>query len=212
MRLVDPKRRWHAAAWGVVLFSAGYLTTGRLHAGAPATLELLPPDRILPFVPWTVWIYLSEALFLAWVVATLREAKALTRVFLAMTLASGVAFLVFFFFPTEISRAAVTGVGRTARAFRFLYALDTPANCFPSLYVALAVIAAEGAATQGRLRAKIATVWSGLLVLSALTTKQHYFADVAAGLVLAVIAIGIAAVAVREPRGRVGALGQPLSA
>ncbi len=196
-------KRWYTAALGYAVFSVGYLFTGRYHAGTPILIPPLTPDRAIPFLSGSVWIYNSQFVFLAWTIATMKDPAKLFR---AMALASLAAFSVFFFFPTEIARDFVPGAGLTGDSFRFLYSLDTPANCFPSLHVALAAIAAENR------RGPVATLWAGLIIVSTLTTKQHYFIDVAGGLVLAAIAQSVSAASTRFSSALARTISSPESA
>ncbi len=62
-----------------------------------------------------------------------------------------------------------------------------PANCFPSLHVALAAIA--GCALWRRGIRVVAVIWPALIAVSTLTTRQHVAWDVAGGLLLAGVVI-----------------------
>ena len=110
----------------------------------------------------------------------------------SMGLASALSFCVFFFYPTTLPRPLVDAEGLTAQAFQFLYSVDTASNCFPSLHVALACLAALGIAEERARLATFAIFWAGLISLSTMTTKQHYFADVVAGVCVAAICRALA--------------------
>ncbi|HEY6402922.1 MAG TPA: phosphatase PAP2 family protein, partial [Blastocatellia bacterium] len=69
--------------------------------------------------------------------------------------------------------------------YRFLYSIDSAANCFPSLHVALAWLSALGLRDERRRAGALAMVWAALISISTLTTKQHYFADLVGGGALA---------------------------
>jgi len=79
----------------------------------------------------------------------------------------------------------VTGDGFSAVALRIIYDSDKPYNCFPSLHVAQCFLAAFTCHRVHRGVGFAAGVWASLVALSTLYTKQHYVADVVAGIPLA---------------------------
>ncbi|HXG66659.1 MAG TPA: phosphatase PAP2 family protein, partial [Blastocatellia bacterium] len=152
-------------------------------------LEIAPSsiDRLIPFVDWTVWVYHSQFFFLAFCVWAMRKPENISRALYAMGLASLLSFCVFLAFPTTLPRRLPPVEGLTAQAFALLYWMDSDANCFPSLHVALGWIAALGVMRERRSLGAFAVVIAVLISASTLTTKQHYFVDVLAGLGVAVL-------------------------
>jgi membrane-associated phospholipid phosphatase len=67
-----------------------------------------------------------------------------------------------------------------------LLASDTPANCFPSLHVALAAV--SGVLLWRRGWRLAAVLWPCAIAVSTLTTKQHVAWDIPGGLALAAVA------------------------
>jgi membrane-associated phospholipid phosphatase len=104
-------------------------------------------------------------------------ARAVSRLFYAISLASLLAFCIFLIYPTEFSRSLTMKEEASTYAFRFLYSIDSAANCFPSLHVALAWLSALGLRDERKKAGGRAMVWSTLISISTLTTKQHYFVD-----------------------------------
>jgi membrane-associated phospholipid phosphatase len=134
-----------------------------------------------------VWVYLSQFAFLFLVLLALRKAESISRTVYSIALASGAAFLIFLIFPTEFARPQPSGAGLTGRAFACLHALDAPTNCFPSLHVALAWLAALGVADEHRRLRAAGYAWAACITLSTLTTKQHCFVDIVGGVMLALV-------------------------
>ncbi len=168
------------------------MLTGRVHLQSATVLPLWAVDRFVPFIGWTVWIYHTQFFFLLVGVRMLKSTAIISRTLYSMGLASLMSFAVFFFYPTKLPRASVEMGGLTALAFRFLYSIDADTNCFPSLHVALACLVALGVAEErARFRA-VAVIWAALISVSTMTTKQHYFADVMAGVCVAIICRAIA--------------------
>jgi membrane-associated phospholipid phosphatase len=182
---IDRKRKWLAFAAGYAIFCALYIWTGRVHLGRPATLPMFAIDRLIPFIGWTVWIYHTQFFFLLLSVRALKTAAIISRAFYSMALASAFSFIAFFFYPTTIARPPVETGGLTAQAFQLLYAIDAASNCLPSLHAALAWLAALAVAEERARFAAFAVLWAALISISTMTTKQHYFIDVMAGLAVA---------------------------
>jgi membrane-associated phospholipid phosphatase len=183
-------RRGIAIGIAYILFCLIYLGAPRL-ALQPAR-PLLPSlvDRAIPFAPWTIAIYLSQfaILFLA-----LWRARDATPAFVAIAVATLISAVIFILYPTTIIRPPTQNA-----AFRALWLFDVPTNCFPSLHVALAMIAA--ALWPDRATRRIAIIWSIAIAISTLTTKQHYAIDVVGGAAVGTIAILATRVAVLRPR------------
>lgn len=189
---ISRKRKWFAFAAGYAAFCALYMLTSRVHLRPATPLPLWAVDRFIPFIGWTVWIYHTQFFFLLVGVRALKSAANISRTLYSMGLASLISFCVFFFYPTTLPRPSVEMEGLTAQAFRFLYSIDTDSNCFPSLHVALACLIALGvAAERAQFRAS-AVIWAGLICLSTMTTKQHYFVDVIAGVCVAIVCRAVA--------------------
>ncbi len=162
------------------LFCLLYLGAGALHRGTAVVLEPSPVDRAIPFLPLTAVVYLSQFPLLFLALWRARDAEAMTRTFVAIGIATLVSVAIFMVFPTTIPRPG--GAGTLLEA---LYLFDVPTNCFPSLHVSLALIAAAGFA-RGR---GGAIAWAVLISLSTLTTKQHVAVDVLGGAVVATVAL-----------------------
>src|SRR5262245_57138224 len=178
--VIDHRRKWIAAALWYAAFSAIYTFTGRFYLRAPATFELWLPDRLIPFVDWTIWVYGSQFLLLYGCFLGVNSARIISRLVYAISLASLLAFCVFLIYPTEFPRSVTVEEG-SAFAFRFLYSIDSAANCFPSLHVALAWLSALSLRDERRKAGALAMVWAALISISTLTTKQHYFVDLVGG-------------------------------
>jgi membrane-associated phospholipid phosphatase len=163
-------------------FCSIYSVTGAGLFGIPAPLPTLPIDRMIPFLDWTIWVYLSQFVFLFLSYAGVRTANGITRMAYSLSLASLLAFAIFLIYPTSIMR---DGFDANGKAFQFLYAIDSSANCFPSLHVALAWLAALGVRDERRGLGTAFAMWAAAISLSTMTIKQHYFIDVIGGCLLA---------------------------
>ncbi len=185
--VIPQKKKWLIVAAGYIVFCLLYTLTGNFHLTTPTQLAPSVIDEKTPFLAWTVWIYNSQFFFLAFNIYLMREPRNLSRTLYAMASVSLFSFCIFAIYPTSLPRDFATGDGLTATAFQSLYAIDSSANCFPSLHVALAWIAAIAVLNERKSFGFVVCFWAMLITLSTMTTKQHYFIDVIAGLVLAAL-------------------------
>lgn len=165
--------------------SAAYSVVNHCHLREPMLLPLSFVDNAVPFSPWAMPVYLSHFLFLPFALLSVRAHAVFVRSLKAMSLAAALACVVFVAYPTTFPRVDSAGPW-----FGLLNFIDTPANCFPSLHVALAAIAAWGLREDGR---PLAAAWSLAIIASTVLVKQHYAADAAGGLLLAAAAVRLAA-------------------
>jgi membrane-associated phospholipid phosphatase len=180
----------------MAFISAAYSLANHFHLRTPHQLPLSFLDKAVPYSPWAMPIYLSHFIFLPVVLLSLRSYPVFLRALKAMALASAFGCVVFVVCPTTFPRVASTGFW-----FSFLHLIDTPANCFPSLHVALAAIAAWALREDGRPWAPVGGAWALAIIFSTVLVKQHYAADSAGGLLLAGAAVLLAAAPETLPAG-----------
>ena len=183
---VTRANQWRAMACGYVAFMVLYLGAAAVTPSAPRTIAAGALDARVPFLAWTIWIYFTQYALLPAAIVRARDDSDRTHTLYSMLAATAIAAVIFVAWPTQIERQPYTAAGLTGHAWRLLYLLDTPLNCFPSLHVALAAIA--GAALWRRGDCVLAVAWPSLIAFSTLTTRQHVVVDVAGGLALAALA------------------------
>jgi membrane-associated phospholipid phosphatase len=175
---------WLGAVLGVA-FCGGYFAIQRAPVRDAGTLEPSPLDRAIPFSPGWVWVYQSVYLLFpsAWLARTRQDLRRYAAGFLLIT---AVGFAFFLVWPVAAPRPAD---GPRTGMYGLLVSYDGLTNTFPSLHVALATYAACFAASvlDGRARrasAVVLSAWVTLIAYATLATKQHYFVDVPAGVLL----------------------------
>lgn len=150
------------------------------------------PGASIPFVPWTIWIYLSFFPLIGWTVLSV-DARRFWQLITSAIIAAGVAWSIVLIFPISFQRpepAAIPGEAY-ARIFAMIHAVDSSHVSFPSLHVAvtwLCYFVLRKRKGRGlRLMLCIA------ISLSTLTTGQHLPIDVAGGVALAATSTFLAA-------------------
>jgi rhodanese-related sulfurtransferase len=142
-------------------------------------------ERHIPFVRelvvpyWSLDLFFCGAFFLC---RSRLELNLLTRRLIAVTLASGLCYLLF---PLQLALPRPEPQGWTAPLFQALYFNDLPYNLAPSLHISLRslVWVFYGAHLTGWLR-RVVKVWFILIGLSTLLVWQHHLIDVASGFIM----------------------------
>lgn len=158
----------------------------------PTVLPLSVIDKSIPFVPWTFLIYLSEYLL---IVITIISIKELNKFKSFAQLSFGVLFFIgpiFILWPTTYPRPPYPAneTAMVAFAMNLVAKVDMPTNCLPSLHVATTSVAVYSL-RHLRKWLPLFACWGLAIFGSTLTTKQHYVVDVLAGLMAAILVIGL---------------------
>lgn len=181
---------WRNAAISLVLAAAVYFTNtiyDLLNHG-PAVMNLRTPlDAALPVVrPFVIpYVSLDLVVYFTLIFFLLFRTKFFHSACLAMITAFLVSYLFYFFLQTEVIRPTLTGTDLFTRLIQGVYATDNPYNDFPSLHTSISTILAIHWFHFDRRVGYVAIFWTTLIVLSTILIKQHYVADLVAGLLLA---------------------------
>lgn len=142
-------------------------------------------ERHIPFVKelvvpyWSLDLFFCAAFFLC---RSKLELNLLTKRLIAVTIASGLFFLLF---PLKLALPRPIPEGWTAPLFHALYFNDLPYNLAPSLHISLRslVWVFYGAHLTGWMRRSV-KIWFILIGLSTLLLWQHHLIDVASGFIM----------------------------
>lgn len=168
-----------------------YLLANHYHFYPPQLLSLSWVDLAIPFLPNTVWIYISEYVFFVAVYITCRDMINLNKYFYSFLILQVISVLIFCVWPTTYPRDLFPlphDLNQlTYFAFSSLRSADTPANCCPSLHVSSVYLSAFIFLNDQRKKFPFFFLWGTAIAISTLTTKQHYLVDVVTGFMMAVI-------------------------
>ncbi len=153
-------------------------------------------DRAIPALGWTIVPYVTYYLYGPFSMLITPRTPAgreqLLALYQGIVWMSLVAFAVFLLLPAEVTlvrdlpRKLVEGPGPIPATFRWLHSVDRPWNAWPSLHAAISFLIAlyaQRLLASPLARAAMWLAWS-LLILSILTTKQHFAFDLVTGLAL----------------------------
>jgi membrane-associated phospholipid phosphatase len=195
--------RWPVILAGGLTIVGLYALSARLTHGEPARLVESIIDSWIPFLPWTVWIYVSDYPLLMLAILLPSDRRRSEAAY-GLLLAAMIGFVIFTLWPTSIIRSSPSFAGVTGLLWKLVYAIDTTTNACPSLHVANTCIAGHALYGEGGAWRVVAPVWACAVILSTLTTKQHYFIDVPGGVLVGIACIAITrfAFTYREIGGR----------
>lgn len=142
-------------------------------------------DRVIPLIPEWSWVYEMLFIFPIFLVIVLDNIEDVKRVGFSIIMCDLVAYPIFLLFPVMSIRQEVPMNTPSEVLLNFIYYVDLPTNCFPSLHVAVSMISAFAIYHKQKIKGVWAIVLGILISLSTLFTKQHYFVDVISGLLLA---------------------------
>jgi membrane-associated phospholipid phosphatase len=101
-----------------------------------------------------------------------------------------ICFAIYYFFQTTITRPIIHGDDMFSSLVTYIYSIDDPFNCFPSIHVltsAIMMIAIHQSHIRHRGNILIIDVTAILIILSTVFVKQHAILDVVAGLFLSIM-------------------------
>ena len=173
-----------------LFFLSGYFLIQRVVTSGDISL-LIEIDEAIPLMPEFVWIYHSLPLFVLLVMVVLiKRAPVFWRTFYSCLMASVVMFLCFIALPIEYPRPEVMASGISSALLVATQELDYAHNTCPSGHVAFAWLMFLAAVKTQWVRhepwmGRVFLLWAIGIILSTLVLKQHFIADVIAGVFLA---------------------------
>lgn len=145
----------------------------------PVEFGLNRLDRLIPFVPELLVVYVAYIPFYWWTVARSENDREANRIFYVTHLQLLLSLPFFILYPVRMQRELFYGPEILGWADAFWRWFDAPNNCFPSLHVSncLMLIVFNW---QRRWR-WTHTLVAALIIASTVVVKQHYVVDLAGG-------------------------------
>ena len=95
-----------------------------------------------------------------------------------------VCYLVYLFYPVSLNRPELTVNSFSTWVLGIVYRADRPWNCFPSMHVAMSLLAALTILEVHRFRGMLILLLTFWIAFSTVLIKQHYVLDVVAAMLL----------------------------
>ena len=177
--------KWLLVVSGSAIWYGLYRAAADLQFQRAGTWPELAVDRAVPLVEWTIIVYASVFVQIL-MMLILMEKRILSRVVIAFGILALIHTVFFFIVPVHFPRETVVPSEGWAASYRVMWWIDKSNNCFPSMHVSMAFLLSFGLKQSGGWKGWLFTVWSVLIGLSTMTTKQHYALDILAGFAVAV--------------------------
>lgn len=185
------------AILSIATYLAGYLIPKLIVDESKVHFVKIALDDKIPLVKPFIIIYFLA--FVQWSltmhILTTQNTKYGYKYCTAIIIGSIVGSIIFIVYPTGVQRIGINGNGILDFILKTTYSVDSIVNALPSFHVFCSWMCLRGLWEAKGIDKKwkiVNSIFSILVCLSTLFTKQHYFLDVPAGILLAEISILIA--------------------
>lgn len=168
------------AIWAAGYFAIAYAT----EAQATRTLPTFRWEQELPLTPEFVFIYLTIYPTFLLPFLFIRQKEFFRLFSFAYITVMCICYLVYLFFPVSIERPTLSVTSFSTWVLAIVYRADRPWNCFPSMHVAMSLLAALTILEVHRIRGMLNLVLTLWIAYSTILIKQHYVLDVVTALAL----------------------------
>lgn len=173
------------AAYAVIFVV--YLLVAYATADQPFGSLESPIDRVAPFSPPWVLVYVAVYTQALAPACILTHPRVLDRTVFSYLSIYLVAVPLWLFYPVGVPRGPLPIVDVWTYGVAMVRALDPPTNCFPSMHVAFATLAALVVRRHDRLGGGLLLSSAALISVSTVLIDQHWLADCVLGAALAAI-------------------------
>ncbi len=178
-----------------IVGSLQYLSSNHFQFFDPIYLPMSKIDAAVPFIPQTIWIYMSEYILFPTVYLMSKDLKNCNKYLYAFFAQQTTACIIFLFWPTIYPRHLFPLPEDMDALSYFLFSslrsADAPTNCCPSLHVSSVFLSSFIFLNEQKEKFPFFFIWAILIAASTLTTKQHYLIDVTTGFLFASITFWI---------------------
>lgn len=183
-------KRYDWLIYGLAMFgswSGLYFWIAESRIGAEKHSMMVEFDKMIPFVPEWVWIYLTVYMIFLIPLFGLTERKLLKLVMSSYITVMFICYIFFYLYPVEYPRPDLVVSDFSTWALSLVYKNDKPWNCFPSSHCAMAMMAALVLLEINWLFGIWGMLTAISIGISTLFTKQHFILDVIAGFGLSIL-------------------------
>lgn len=179
--------KWFLFLIPFVLYTSSYFLTARLAENRQTYTVMLPFEQNIPFMPFFAIFYLSFYIAAFLPFFFIKDIKALRKIAVCYLAATFASCSIYLLFPVEMVRQTITPHNFWEQLVKFIYFIDRPYNCFPSLHVFSSFMSGFAVWLFDRKKGAFILLWAGMIAISTLFVKQHYVLDIIAGFLVALI-------------------------
>lgn len=168
------------------IWAAGYFAIAKVTEGGPGyTIPMTEWEQQIPFMPIFVWIYLTIYPLFLLPFLFIRNKEFFRLFSTAYITLMCICYMIYLFYPVSFfHRPPLLVDNFTTFALGCVYSADNTWNCFPSMHVAMSLLASLTILEVHRIRGILAILLTVLIAASTVLIKQHYILDVLASMVL----------------------------
>jgi membrane-associated phospholipid phosphatase len=167
----------YVAIWAPYI--AAYQLVNRFPLFTPRELPLTSLDRVLPFAPELLPLYVMYIPIYFWTASRIDTDREINRFFYATHLQLLLSLVFFVFLPVRMPRELFYAHATYNWADAFWRWFDAPNNCFPSLHVSNCLLMIQF--NWRRSFRSLHTIVLLGVIASTVLVKQHYVVDIAGG-------------------------------
>lgn len=185
---MNPSQKTKSTKWMYcILIVIGFLVPYAIVNHLPLdryTISFILGEERVPFLPWTFIVYIS-AFIQGAIIIRHAPPKFLPRAVFIASCMLLVGIMFFLLLPIEYPRSLYPNTNSLINFFR---QTDAAGNCLPSLHVAMTIFLTSYYTLfeKSLLRKSLMWLWTVAIIISVLTTKQHYLVDIFGGIVLTI--------------------------
>lgn len=136
------------------------------------------PIFIIPYIYWYIFMAIAFGYFLY------NDRTDYMRVFIAVVIGMCCCYVVYYIFPTEMTRPTVENSNILNKLINMIYAKDRPLNCFPSIHVLITYFIMRYTNNENKIYFYYTQIVGILIILSTVYIKQHFVLDILGSIIL----------------------------
>ncbi len=176
---------------GVYLFhSIAYAFLSTHHIGDGFSL-LTDFDKLLPFTPGMVYVYMSFYVVIVLSVFAVKTEKDFNRMITSIMATLIFTYPFFYFFPAYYPPVHFETNNFTTKFLQWCFEADVPNNTFPSLHVGLSFTIAFGIMHFRKKVGWLYLIWAIAVAFSTVMIRKHFVMDVFGGIIIATLSYKI---------------------
>lgn len=188
-KIINAKNKYIIFSLITGVFMALYFGSGAINAQFTQLLPMSEWDSMIPFLPWTVWVYVfAYPTFLLWCLYSVKCEMKMNKTLYGIIILTIMSNITYIWYPVGTYRwqfPVLQGANLTNNIIYLLRRVDPSNNNLPGIQAGICYLAATTFKGIQKRNYIFAIIISLLIIFSSLAIKQQYFYSIATGLLLA---------------------------